>query len=536
VYETGKTAWRSVQIGYRGKYTVERLQALSEYNRNTSGLRLIVVALLTPVPALLLVIALECIPLRDPTEGWRANYASWLRLQVMSFTIVLGLVFQIKGLVVGLSLSTKQAVAIAALTSGCHIGTMIAVSSAWVFPLPFGIVLSVIPFVIFFVMFFLVAVGRGAFETIPDLGLQLRRQIYIVIAQAILVLVYPSFSALYLAVSPHHQAGLVMLLPLMKIVMKNFVAWSSSHLEEFVPEVVVFSVEVFNALYVAICMQTAGSIAATTVILTFDAVNSVLSVRSIHYETEAIRKLQKRHRSRGLLQNVIDICNHPGIFSNRESASISLRSPIRHQLSGEGSAILEGLVRRQSLSVEALPLLAAVSAAEAPPPTLKSYRARKPQSTVVPLDIALAPVHEGEGSSALSESEQIEMVHETLKLLFHCEYLVLVEYIECVIPLLYAVYLSILSHLPNAKYYPHTADMTDARLANTVVNLVVYVWLEVVSFLGLHLVLKRKFDFSPAYVLGFVLETQASQLQGRLFVWIIYILQFTLVHFGTCVH
>lgn len=110
----------------------------------------------------------------------------------------------------------------------------------------------------------------------------------------------------------------------------------------------------------------------------------------------------------------------------------------------------------------------------------------------------------------------------------------LVEYIECAIPLLYTVYLSILFQLPNAKYYPHTADMTEARLANTVVNLGVYVWLEVVSFLGLHFELKRKFDFSSAYVLGFVLETQASQLQGRFLVWIIYILLFTLVHFGTC--
>lgn len=533
--ETGKVAWRSVQIGYRSKYTVERLQALDEYYRNTSRLRLIAFALLTPVPALLLVITLECIPLREPSEGWRANYASWFRLHVMGFTIALGLVFQIKGLIVGLFLSTKQAVAIAALTSGCHIGVMIAASILWVFPLPFGIVLSVIPFVMFFVVFFLLAVGRREFETIPDLGLQLRRQIYIVIAQAILVLVYPSFSALYLSVSSHYQAGLVMLLPFMKIVMKNFVARSSSHLEEFVPEVVVFSVEVFNALYVAICMQTAGSAAATTVILTFDAVNSVLSIRSIHYETEATRKLQKRYRSTALLQNVIDICNQPGILGNRESASISLRSPIQHQLSGEGCTLLEGLVRRQLIFADTIPLLPAVPSEEVPPPALThSNRARKSRSTVVPLDIALAPVREEEVSTPLSVSEQIEMVHETLRLLFHCEYLVLVEYIECVIPLLYAVYLSILFQLPNAKYYPHTADMTDAQLANTVVNLIVYVWLEVVSFLGLHLVLKRKFGFSPAYVLGFVLERQASQLQGRLFVWIIYILQFTLVHFGTC--
>lgn len=420
-YEVGKTTWRSLQIGHRGKYTVEQLQALNEYCRNMSGLRLVTVAVLTPVPALLLVIALESIPLRDPREGWRANYVSWIRIHIMSFTIVMGLVFQIKGLVVGLSLSTMQAVVVAALTSCCHIGAMIAVSSAWVFPLPFGIVLSVIPFVMFFVVFFLLAIGRRAFETIPDLGLQLRRQIYIVIAQAILVVVYPSFSALYLAVSPRYQAGLVMLLPLIKIIMKNFVAWSSNHLEEFVPEVVVFSVEVFNALYVAICMQNAGSMATTAVILAFDAVNSALSVRSIHFETEAIQALQARHQSRGLLQNVINICNQPGILSNRESATISLRSPIRHRLSGEGSAILEGLVRRQSVSAEDLLHPSALPAAGAHPPTRTlSALVRKPSTRVAPLELPLIPVHQAAGFTTLSASEQVEMVHETLKLLFHC--------------------------------------------------------------------------------------------------------------------
>lgn len=46
-----------------------------------------------------------------------------------------------------------------------------------------------------------------------------------------------------------------------------------------------------------------------------------------------------------------------------------------------------------------------------------------------------------------------------------------------------------------------------------------------------HSVVKKKFGFSPAYVLAFVLENQAIELVARRIVWFVYILELTLVHF-----
>ncbi|KUF76699.1 hypothetical protein AM587_10002892 [Phytophthora nicotianae] len=92
-------------------------------------------------------------------------------------------------------------------------------------------------------------------------------------------------------------------------------------------------------------------------------------------------------------------------------------------------------------------------------------------------------------------------------LLFHLEYRALVGYTEAVIPLLYAVYLSILFHLPSAKYYPHSRSLTPDQLQTTAGSIV-------------------------AMQLAFALETEMEQLHGRLFVWIIILLQLPLVHFG----
>lgn len=162
--------WSRIQISHRGKYSVERLQALNDYCKQTSLLRVFLVCILTPVPALLLVISLECLPLKDPSKGWRTNYVSWIRLSTMSFTITLGLVYQIRQMVPGLSLPALKAASIAMSTSVSHIALMVYASSTWVFSLPFGIVVSAIPFIAYFVSYFLIAIGRTLFTAIPTLG------------------------------------------------------------------------------------------------------------------------------------------------------------------------------------------------------------------------------------------------------------------------------------------------------------------------------------------------------------------------------
>ncbi|KAE8987255.1 hypothetical protein PR003_g23812 [Phytophthora rubi] len=108
----------------------------------------------------------------------------------------------------------------------------------------------------------------------------------------------------------------------------------------------------------------------------------------------------------------------------------------------------------------------------------------------------------------------------------------LVEFIVCVIPMLYGVYLAVLYHLPTAAYYPHTCTLTPEKLARTELNIMMYAAVEFSSFLGVTLLLQRKFGFSPLYQLAFVCETQVRTLQSHLFVWILWILQISLVHNG----
>lgn len=81
-------------------------------------------------------------------------------------------------------------------------------------------------------------------------------------------------------------------------------------------------------------------------------------------------------------------------------------------------------------------------------------------------------------SSNLSDA----VVRDGLQTLFHSEYILMAEYIELMIPLLYSFYLTVLFHLPVAVYYPNTASMTVHELRVGVASILAYAAIEVVSF------------------------------------------------------
>lgn len=71
-----------------------------------------------------------------------------------------------------------------------------------------------------------------------------------------------------------------------------------------------------------------------------------------------------------------------------------------------------------------------------------------------------------------------------------------------------------------------------AGLVTALRNILVFASLEVGSLFLLHYFLKRKFAFSPLYQLAFALETEMYLVQGSLFLEIVVLLQYELVHFG----
>ncbi|POM70481.1 Hypothetical protein PHPALM_13068 [Phytophthora palmivora] len=470
--------WHRCRISHRSEYSVERLLSFRDYQQRASTARVLAVCALSPIPALLVTLAIDCIPLKPPSDGWRANYAVWIRQTVAMFFEALGVVMQVREVIMAGTISNVRAAAIALGTAVSCVLTTIAVADLWTFPIPFGYVLLLNPYVLLFSICMILGIGPRVLATSSLLRQQIKAQLFIIVNQGVVAVCYPVFSAVFNRLSATHQAAFVFVMPMIKYFTKQNIANAAKNSHEYVGPMVVFSVDLFNVYYVAICMQSAKSMITTLIIIATDSVFVVFAIRAIYKRVDPLQQHNGfskdgyvEHLLR-LLRKVLLETNNPRDSKQR----IRLLAPFPLRLSDESDSLAN-----TSVSQIILP----------------------------------------------SKSNE-DTVCDALQTLYHSEYILLAEYIELVVPILYSLYLVVLFHLPIAVYYPHTASMTLNDLQRTVETILAYAAIEMISFISLVALLWRKFGFSPLYQLAFVLETQGPALQGYLFVWTITILHLTL--------
>lgn len=73
----------------------------------------------------------------------------------------------------------------------------IMLAAVWTFPTPFGYVLVVGPFVIFFSLFTVLVVGPRKLTQSPTLCRQFKDQLVIIASQGVVAVCYPIFSAIF---------------------------------------------------------------------------------------------------------------------------------------------------------------------------------------------------------------------------------------------------------------------------------------------------------------------------------------------------
>ncbi|KAG7388016.1 Sister chromatid cohesion protein 2 [Phytophthora pseudosyringae] len=193
----------------------------------------------------------------------------------------LGVVFQMRAVIDPGTISILGAVAISLGTAACTVLAFISLAILWQFPTPFGYVLSINPFVLFFSIFTVLVVGPRALTQSPMLRMQFRSQFIIILNQGVVAICYPFFSAVFNRLSGIQQTAFVFVLPLIKFFAKQNIANAAKSYHEYVGPVVVFSVDLFNIYYVAICMQASKSLVTTAIIMAADSCHVILALRAI---------------------------------------------------------------------------------------------------------------------------------------------------------------------------------------------------------------------------------------------------------------
>uniref|UniRef100_K3WJL2 Uncharacterized protein n=1 Tax=Globisporangium ultimum (strain ATCC 200006 / CBS 805.95 / DAOM BR144) TaxID=431595 RepID=K3WJL2_GLOUD len=540
----------TIELRFRhdGLYSVERLIAVQEYISNRSLGRACIVCIVTSVPPLVAILLVDALPLQSPSAGWDHNASLWIRLFISAYTLAFGVTLQFQGLVLAACLTIKKGMRVSLFTAAGYTAFLLMLSKYWVFPIPFTFVVGVPAWMLCFYLGIAFATKINQLKKSPEFQTQMKRFIKKLYLESNFLLIYPVYNTVFLALSHRDQVVFVFVLPLVKVSLKKIMAAVAGDVDDIIPCMVI-SVDIFNALYQSKCMQSSGSMWTTAVIILIDTLQSVYSLRHLSKQTHEVEVLGDQSiNTKGLLAYVLELINAPDQLDEnvmtkfRVRAFTRMRAPSGQEQIVQNIQLLQTKVK-QSTSIS-MALHAFVSKHLSSLGSLSRRGSFLSATQVVPLPPALRPASTSAtvkntstsdaevGSESATQlrlkTQKATMIRKALQLLWSCELLLLVEYIEAAIPFMYAIYLVALAHLPNAEYYPGMDQFSSTKLTSVVTSITIYGCLELISLLCVHMVLRRKFNLSALHQLACVFEGEWLILQGTIMGWIVVVLQFTL--------
>lgn len=485
----------------------------------------------------MILIALDSIPLHDPSDGWHANAGFWVRTFTNAFISSGGILIQIQKLILDKPLATMKILGIMGGVGIGYTSSLMLLAKYWVFPVPFMMTVSGIPFVVFMNGFTLLAIGTKDRVLLH----KLMKFSNIIVVQGTMVVVYPSFNAIFLTLDRMPQVAFAVLLPAIKLSFKYIIARVASDFDDLRPSIVA-SVDLFDALYMTKCMQSAGTIWVGCAIIVLDLVQNYAAVSSLFKQFQALHTAHARRNgveggvTKGLLNVIYNLLTKRQLVPAR---SLQIVSQSILTLSPEAQAELH---RLRCIQIEQ-----AVRSFPCEDPKTRSTTASGPSAvdvaSTVPASVAQRigfasvvphcgdPMKRG-APPADFEEKNMALINETVSLLHQSEEVVLVEYIEAAVPIFYVLYITILFNLRNAKYYQDIEQLTTENFRRVVSNILIYAGLELLSLVYVNQALKRKVGISGFYQLAFTLEHEWRIFQSNFVTWILFTFQFLLIHNG----
>lgn len=453
--------------------TPDSRYSLLAYLESASWLRVFLVCSTVFVPSFTITILIELLPLRPPGDGWQANWVFWIRFFVSSATVTFGTAIQTASMVPSFGLSFRHIMGIAFGTVSCYTLYLLLLANYWRFPVPFAVLVGNPAWQISRYACLALAVGAEKYRENPLIKQQADASRPFTIIQTGLILIYPVYNALFLRLHGMAQVAFILVLAAIKYGMSRLLARHSKRVP-ITKTLGLVTIELFGALYLFKCMQSAGSMLSGGGLIFVDLIHNL----------KRIRKLRKRVKQ--ITQQLV-INDHGKSYHDRIRESM-------HRVESRSRSMLNA------------------------PSIFVPTNAVAPDSTIV---------------TSIAKRKWTELDANVQALLLECEHIMLVEFIECAVPLFYSLYLVILFHLPNARYYPETKSLDWARLSRTVRNIALYAVLELVSLVYMHTLLHWKFGISAFHLLGSALERDKIILQAVFTQWVVLVLQFTVQHQGT---
>lgn len=261
-----------------GRYSIKKLATFNKYQNTVSRTRVALVILLSPLPTVLILCALDAIPLKDPRVDVSKHWLTFVRSAISHTLLTYALLLAVKQ-AIGLDNTaySHKTIALSALCTGVAQEALWAtVAFTWRFPVPFREFIGIVPLMTFTVVFTYVF-ARDAFTR----RLQaLVKYTPIVSLQLMLFYFFLVLSLGFANVPTLVQVTMILLFPFFKVATKRFLWRYAQKLDDVSTDVTICLVELSGSLFQTVCMQFVNSGALTSIIMLMDFIQAVLEVRA----------------------------------------------------------------------------------------------------------------------------------------------------------------------------------------------------------------------------------------------------------------
>ncbi|KAG3103757.1 hypothetical protein PI124_g12710 [Phytophthora idaei] len=429
------------------------------------------------------------IPLRPPFEGLDANYLFIVRVFLAFWVATIVINLQFRHSVLTAPLSNKRIIISGAFTAVFTTGVVYALSMAIGFPLPFGII-TVSPMWVVFMLIPLLSFLKKARSDLEVWPLVINT-LKVWVCQESLVVIYPTYFYIFTTLPADAKSPYAFLLPIIKIFLRNVMSRTVVHLNDEIPEVVLMNVEVFNSLFMSYCMQNTPSIWTTLGLIAIDGAQMIASMHDVAVVIQRLRILKERvnaERARQLLANptstqikilrrkTILVYTQDILDRYKQTAQVSVASTTVTDSSSPSVEILD--LKPKATSFKGVPKLILYS-----PSTLGRSKG-----------VSLRKIFSADGAPDKEDITQLELdyAQQVRKVLYITEFMLLINYVEVIVPVIFS---------------------------------------GITSFL--FMLLWHKLHISAVRQLAFVLEKHGEQVQTKLVFWVFYNVQATLQHFAS---
>ncbi|KAG6953080.1 hypothetical protein JG687_00012613 [Phytophthora cactorum] len=243
--------------------------------------------------------------------------------------------------------------------------------------------------------------------------------------------IFPLCKVLYDFVPVAYRGVVIFVLSLWKLAAKYFIVYATHDLDDIIPESGAFLVDFFSSLFVSECMSSSGPLYLSFLFIVSDLVQLTLETRELKDNANTLLQLirqelaGRKHRrsctpeTPQLLATILNVIREPGAFPTKSLESARPWACVPHSLTSEQAEELHKLEAPRAYCPRNRLLL------------------RTPNGSKTPSPVQVTSLPKQNGSSLVTNvsEKSTKLVLQDPQLLFHCEYLELLEYVECIIPI-----------------------------------------------------------------------------------------------------